>query len=40
MLTRWAAGLGTATPRMRAVRTTAELREGFLAFFEEKGHLR
>jgi alanyl-tRNA synthetase len=25
---------------MRAVRTTAELREGFLAFFEEKGHLR
>jgi alanyl-tRNA synthetase len=25
---------------MAAVRTTAELREGFLAFFEEKGHLR
>jgi alanyl-tRNA synthetase len=25
---------------MLAVRTTAELREGFLAFFEEKGHLR
>ena len=22
------------------MRTTAELREGFLAFFEEKGHLR
>jgi alanyl-tRNA synthetase len=27
-------------PRMAAVRTTAELREGFQAFFEEKGHLR
>src|SRR5436309_8759418 len=25
---------------MAAVHTTAELREGFLAFFEEKGHLR
>jgi alanyl-tRNA synthetase len=25
---------------MAAVQTTAELREGFLAFFEEKGHLR
>jgi alanyl-tRNA synthetase len=25
---------------MAAVRTTAELREGFLAFFEERGHLR
>ncbi len=25
---------------MRAVRTTAEIREGFLSFFEEKGHLR
>ena len=25
---------------MAAVRTSAELREGFLAFFEEKGHLR
>src|SRR5437870_7694046 len=25
---------------MAAVRTTAELREGFQAFFEEKGHLR
>jgi alanyl-tRNA synthetase len=25
---------------MAAMRTTAELREGFLAFFEEKGHLR
>ncbi len=25
---------------MAAVRTTAELREGYLAFFEEKGHLR
>jgi alanyl-tRNA synthetase len=25
---------------MAAVRTTAEIREGFLAFFEEKGHLR
>jgi alanyl-tRNA synthetase len=25
---------------MAAVRTTAELREGFLSFFEEKGHLR
>jgi alanyl-tRNA synthetase len=25
---------------MAAVRTTAELREGFLVFFEEKGHLR
>ena len=30
----------TAAPRMAAVRTTAELREGFQAFFEEKGHLR
>ena len=28
------------TPRMAAVFTTAELREGFLAFHEEKGHLR
>jgi alanyl-tRNA synthetase len=28
------------TPRMAAVHTTADLREGFLAFFEEKGHLR
>src|SRR5881275_2634017 len=25
---------------MAAVHTTAELREGFLSFFEEKGHLR
>src|SRR6266849_1719550 len=25
---------------MAAMRTTAELREGFLSFFEEKGHLR
>ena len=25
---------------MAAVRTTAELREGFQAFFEEKSHLR
>jgi alanyl-tRNA synthetase len=25
---------------MAAVRTTAEIREGFLSFFEEKGHLR
>jgi alanyl-tRNA synthetase len=25
---------------MRAVRTSAEIREGFLSFFEEKGHLR
>src|ERR1051325_7110229 len=25
---------------MAAVHTTAEIREGFLAFFEEKGHLR
>jgi alanyl-tRNA synthetase len=25
---------------MRPVRTTAEIREGFLSFFEEKGHLR
>jgi alanyl-tRNA synthetase len=32
--------LETATPRMAAVRTTAELREGFQAFFEERGHLR
>ena len=29
-----------ATPRMAVMRTTAELREGFLSFFEEKGHLR
>src|SRR4029450_12310835 len=35
-----AAGLDCATPRMAAVRTTAELREGFQAFFEEKGPLR
>src|SRR4029077_9530454 len=27
-------------PTMAAVRTTAELREGFQAFFEERGHLR
>jgi alanyl-tRNA synthetase len=27
-------------PRINPMRTTAELREGFLAFFEEKGHLR
>ena len=27
-------------PRIVRVRTTAELREGFLSFFEEKGHLR
>src|SRR6478609_6107121 len=27
-------------PTMAAVRTTAEIREGFLSFFEEKGHLR
>src|SRR5216684_4293392 len=25
---------------MAAVRSTAEIREGFLAYFEEKGHLR
>ena len=29
-----------AVPRMAPVHTTAELREGFQAFFEEKGHLR
>src|SRR6266516_7502603 len=28
------------TPRMAAVRTSNEIREGFLSFFEEKGHLR
>src|SRR5438093_3492470 len=27
-------------PRIRLVRMAAELREGFLTFFEEKGHLR
>src|SRR5213596_1470466 len=27
-------------PRIRLVRMAAELREGFLSFFEEKGHLR
>ena len=27
-------------PYTRAVKTTAELREGFLAFFEERGHMR
>src|SRR5207244_5859269 len=27
-------------PTMAAVRSTAEIREGFLAYFEEKGHLR
>src|SRR6478752_10360229 len=35
-----AAGIPDRAPRMAAVRTTAELREGFQAFFEEKGHLR
>ena len=40
MLSRSSAGLQQPTPRMAAVRTTAELREGFQAFFEEKGHLR
>src|SRR5579864_3341809 len=29
-----------AHPRMAAMRTSAEIREGFLSFFEEKGHLR
>jgi alanyl-tRNA synthetase len=29
-----------AVPTIQRMRTTAELREGFLAFFEEKGHLR
>src|SRR6266516_3684657 len=28
------------TPRMAAVRTSNEIREGFLSYFEEKGHLR
>src|SRR6059036_3519721 len=28
------------TPRMAAVRTSNEIREGFLSFFEEKGHVR
>jgi alanyl-tRNA synthetase len=28
------------TPTIHPVRTTAEIREGFLSFFEEKGHLR
>ena len=32
--------LWTAAPRTAAVRTTAELREGFEVFFEEKGDLR
>jgi alanyl-tRNA synthetase len=40
MLARSAAGLHDFAPRMAAVHTTAELREGFLAFFEEKDHLR
>jgi alanyl-tRNA synthetase len=40
MLARSAAGLHYLAPRMAAVHTTAELREGFLAFFEEKDHLR
>jgi alanyl-tRNA synthetase len=36
-----AAGVGSAGRTMSpAMKTTAELREGFLAFFEEKGHLR
>ena len=35
-----AADVWDLAPRMAAVRTTAELREGFQAFFEEKGHLR
>src|SRR5207249_6036324 len=29
-----------AAPRIMPMRTTAELREGFLSFFESKGHLR
>ncbi len=29
-----------AAPTITAMRTSAELREGFLSFFEEKGHLR
>jgi alanyl-tRNA synthetase len=40
MLTASSVVFQTAAPRMAAVRTTAELREGFQAFFEEKGHLR
>src|SRR5213592_1070469 len=28
------------TPRMAAVRTSNEIREGYLSYFEEKGHLR
>jgi alanyl-tRNA synthetase len=40
MLAASPAVLPTPAPRMAAVRTTAELREGFQAFFEEKSHLR
>src|SRR5436190_9075575 len=35
-----AAGRRRRVPRMAAVRTTAEIREGYLSYFEEKGHLR
>src|SRR5687768_11350793 len=34
------AGAPGGRPYTRAVKTTAELREGFLTFFEERGHLR
>src|SRR5918912_1682008 len=40
MLTASPAVVAEGAPRMAAVRTTGELREGFQAFFEEKGHLR
>src|SRR5918912_2745546 len=40
MLTASPAVVAEGAPRIAAVRTTAELREGFQAFFEEKGHLR
>src|ERR671932_720345 len=35
-----AAARSSTADNLAAVRTTAELREGFLSFFEEKGHLR
>src|SRR5579864_3757350 len=34
------AGSGGRQPRMAAMHTSAEIREGFLSFFEENGHLR
>ena len=35
-----AAGSGDTAPRIDRVRTSAEIREGFLSYFESKGHLR